>query len=400
IAGLLVGSVAGIAAVGVMPPALLGVARGGSFLLVVACSVGAWLWTGIFLYGARRYLVSRAFLQEKKRPKSTLVKVLEVIVLRRRAGGKRRAKGRWPLPGDEPITWREVTRTMIGTPRYFATTAVIAGLAVLALAFLVTPDRGYSRPAYGITVLVTVLWFIAVVSITGMSATSVALERAGQTLELVLTTPLTGSEIVRQKSSLARRKTLFFLVLFLILFVYEAWYEGGMAGVPPRRRDLGPLGYLVTATLAVLVFLPATGWIARWIGLKVRNRTRAMLLAVGAIFVWCAGPWAVYGWMGSLRHLRARPFLRAGVTLLSPATLIGLTEAAGTDDAFRELFRTGPLIPIAVGFALQGGILLFFRWLCLRNADRYLGRAVPGGRPSDIPDLNAAAATSSGEPNA
>ena len=59
--------------------------------------------------------------------------------------------------------------------------------------------------------------------------------------------------------------------------------------------------------------------------------------------------------------------------LLGPASIIWLTEAWAFDEVF-----LAPLMPIVVNYVGYTAAALFFRWLCLRHADRYLGRVEQG----------------------
>jgi hypothetical protein len=56
--------------------------------------------------------------------------------------------------------------------------------------------------------------------------------------------------------------------------------------------------------------------------------------------------------------------------LFSPISIVIATEFG----EFGIFGLTSPGVAVLLNFLLHGGILFYFRWLCLRKADRYLGR--------------------------
>ena len=336
-----------------------------------------WIWTVLFLFGAKRFLVSRAFLHAKKH--RTLLKRIDGWLTRRRmrARGAKRPRHGSEIPGDHPITWREITKTSLGTPRYFAGTSLVFGLPLLAAAsfFVWLIPRGAGEST-GFTIVICGLWVAAALSVATRSASAFVLERANRTLDILLITPLTGREIVAQKAAVVRRWILLFGVLLGALFVAEAFMEAGWTHRRYRGTgELGPVGYLVTAFLSVAIYLSAVSWVARWIGLKVRGRRRATTLTLGVLFAWCVGPFVLAGMLGSLTRTHAD---YDWLFVLSPGTIVVCAEIADSGRAFHQLLRMGPALPIAFNFAIHVVIAGVFRALCLANADRYLGRGVAG----------------------
>ena len=384
----------------VWPPSLLTLRTAGfPGGMLPGTILAPWIWTVLFLFGARRFLVSRAFLHAKKR--RTLLKRIDGWLTRRRmrARGAKRPRHGSEIPGDHPITWREVTRTSLGSPGYFVGTSLVFALPLLGVAsfFVWLIPRG-SGESTGFTIVICGLWVAAALSIATRSASTFALERANRTLDILLITPLTGREIVGQKAAVVRRWILLFGALLGVLFVAEAFMETARPyGRSWGTGELGPVGYLVTAFLSVAIYLSVVSWVARWIGLKVRGRRRATTLTLAVLFGWCVGPFILAGMLGSLtRTYGGFDWL----FVLSPGTIVVLAEIANFERPFDKLLNMGPVVPIAFNFAVHVVIILVFRSLCLHGADRYLGRAVPGGRPSDIPDLDAAAASSTEGPDA
>jgi hypothetical protein len=272
-----------------------------------------------------------------------------------------------------------VGRSILGRRKHFIYSLLIIELPLLLVC--VPSISNPSGPEAGvISALVVLAWMVAFVAVTGRSVDAVGRERAGQTLDVLLTTPLDGGEIVRQKARGAGRLAMLFWAPFLTLFLTEAWWEashGWQTGVP---NELGAVMYLVASVLSVLVFIDAASWLARWVGLKVQARTRGVLLAFLAVFSWVLLPPILANLISEVFYTDVRL-----LSALSPATTVWLTEYGGYRRIAQDAFGTGPLVPIVIGLAVGGIIAATFRWLCLRNADRYLGRAVEVSSGAFVP---------------
>ncbi len=165
-----------------------------------------------------------------------------------------------------------------------------------------------------------------------------------------------------------------FMVAFFTIILTEAYWESGEAG-----HELGALGYLATSALSVLIYLPMLSWVARWLGLKIRTGSRALIITLAVIVLWCVGPivlryvlWDLLPW--------TRSTLFYFLLLLSPATIIIMAERVGEAHHYHlaHTFGVPAVVPICLNFALYGTVLYVFRRLCLTRADRYLGRLGAG----------------------
>ncbi len=367
------GAVPWLIAAGLMPPLAMGIGWGNPFISI-ALLVAAWGWSAVFLWRARRYLVERAFLQPKRRKYSFFGGMVRYA---RREAARRRKRGQNDtsyLPAAEPILWRDTTNTYLDWPHGFRGAL---GLTMFAVCFFALPSllAGFSgqQSAY-LSFLVSVLWIIAAGCVTARSSNAFALERANQTLEVLLSTPMSGEEIVRQKMKVSWRLALFFAVPLVTLVAAEALVEFGRFGI------LHQLTYLAVATASVFVFLPAFAWVSLFVGLRVRDARRATLLALGAVFIWNAGPVALMA--------TATWFTRADapgrillLALPSPAFVIGLLEHGSVGPSAGTMCH----LLAAAGLALNVAMLFAIRRLCLKNADRYLGRPAAPGATADVP---------------
>jgi hypothetical protein len=138
--------------------------------------------------------------------------------------------------------------------------------------------------------------------------------------------------------------------------------------------------YLVCAALSVVVYFPLVAWLSLLIGLKVRTQVRAIIGSMGAIAAWCIAPLVfivmplaiivnAYRMSGSSDWNSVTEL----ASLLSPATIVFVNEVEGLNQ-----FQN-PWLSLWFNFAVYGAALFAFRAICLKNADRWLGRVE--GRP-------------------
>jgi ABC-type Na+ efflux pump permease subunit len=198
------------------------------------------------------------------------------------------------------------------------------------------------------------------------AANSIASERSNQTMEVLLTTPLAGSDIVRQKMQGQRRLMLVFMIPFVTAFLIEAWWEGTL----PRylgRNQVDVILFMLSSLLSIFIYLPMFSWFSMWVGLKVRGKRRAIVLTLTIITAWVGAPFLVVIFAHALGG-----YYRSGLDmflLFSPISVIIATEFGSF-----SIFGLSPGVAVLLNYLLHGGILFYFRWLCLRKADRYLGR--------------------------
>lgn len=326
-------------------------------------SLGA---TVIFLLIARFYFVRRAFAPARNR----------LLGLFRRLDAFMQYTNRWiggvtfrtrnrELPEDDPIAWREMSRTALGRPQYLARIFLALEVPTLVLCFWAMIEGGGGNTAT-LSELAAVLGTLAVVVLSAFSANAFVSERVNQTFEVLLTTPLEASDIVRQKARMLSRFMWVLALPVMTVFAVKGWLLIDLLGWRPQdqHRD-GPTLYLLTTTLTIAVYLPLVKWLSLWIGLKMRTRFRAILTALGVIVAWCVVPILVCivlqidtdrslgGWM---------------LALSSPLAVPVVNE----ESDLRGLFGNAPVVGMLINFLSYRLIADFIRRRCLRHADRYL----------------------------
>lgn len=274
-------------------------------------------------------------------------------------GGVELVKDKHKWPEFKPVQWRETARKSLGTFRYLFRVLVVLEVPVLFVC------QGARLSAYGeggewVRTLLYFLWAISALLVCSHGASLISSERSKQTLNVLLTTPMTGRSILLQKVSGLRRLVCILLVPFVSIFAFETWWS----------RDHGA-EYLICSVLTVLTIIPAVAWLSIWIGLRIRSQTRAILTSIGVVAMAAIVPVAIrelatgqYGLRleGNLQYLLA----------LSPVDVLRAIETQQYEKY--GLLAESPLPVYAAMFVLFGVTTLVFRTWSLIGIDRRLGR--------------------------
>ncbi len=336
---------------------------------LVSSTFSAFMTTG-FLVAARLVLQARAFVT----PKNVLLGLFQKLDAffnnaNTVTGGIVLVSDGEPLPGLEPVAWRETTKKSLGTFRYLFRVLVVLELPLLIVLQSLRlfspggPDIArVSRLLYG-------LWLLAAAMIVVHSASVVGAERTRQTLDVLLTTPLTGGEILRQKLRGVTRLIKVLFVPFVTVFAFEVWWY-------QQSRYRWP--YLALSVASVAIYLPLLAWLALWIGLKMRSQMKAVLVTLALVAGWLLVPTVVRAMLVDMSGTSVSAWLNC-LLALSPAdqiaTIEGLNPAEMLPQKGAAQQQFSPfLLLLPLNLAIYGGLWVAIRWVCLKNADRFLGR--------------------------
>ncbi len=303
-----------------------------------------------FICLSRYFLVTRAFVPPRQRLLNLLRKIDGLMKrFNRLIGGVSVMAEAHRFPAKDPVIWREVTKKPLGQLRYLVRILLVVAILVGVLAFkAISQDN-----AEGLSGLSYLLWSGAVIVLVVLGANAVAAERINQTLEVLLTTPLSGREIISQKARALWRFMIVFSVPILMLGILQRSYMGGT------------YLNLVVLILYLFIFLPLFAWLSIWIGLRVRSRFHAILTALGIVLAWSIGVPLGFSFGALEFRWDAPPW----VMLCCPSWLVLLNQRNELVELFRPFHSTGPLF-IALGAYTV--LILLIRGLCLRRADYYL----------------------------
>jgi hypothetical protein len=263
-----------------------------------------------------------------------------------------------------------MTQKTLGRPNHLVRLLLVIETIVITLCLLGSSSAG-SRQV-GLEQLMRTFGALAVLAVSVQAANAFVAERVQQTLDVLLTTPLTAAEIVRQKARVMRRFQFVCAVPLVTIALIEVELEH-----PPLRwwqtlMDPAPMAYLWCAILGVAVLLPLFSWLSLWIGMRVRTRFRASVVALGAIVAWCAVPMLVIEYIAPVSVGVGRPPMEpwgAYGWFLSPIVLLLANEARGL-----ESMHGGPWLPIVANVLFYSGVAFVLRSYCLRHADALLRR--------------------------
>ncbi|HUW55574.1 MAG TPA: ABC transporter permease subunit, partial [Planctomycetota bacterium] len=336
------------------PPFVFDYARSKTFSVVLTRNIPIVISTVVLMAVARVALVKRAFAA----PKQRLLKLFKRQDrfwnrLNRLVGGIVLVKDRGGLPENEPVKWREVTKKPLGKVNYLLRLMVMVEVPlVLAAIALVVGASGRGQHE-SLSVIALVLWCIAVLAVVVKSANAVSSERTSRTLEVLLTTPLSGEDIIRQKMSGVWRMILVFLIPFLTIFAVQSFVSRGFWSSWRYSRpwsELGAAGYLVISLATVVVYLTMFAWFANWAGMRTKTRARAITVSLIGLVLWNLAPLFVLVLLSEFVHSRVDHPPLNWLFLLSPAWAVILTEI----EELGQFFKVNPWLVNLVNLLWHG----------------------------------------------
>lgn len=317
---------------------------------------------GVLMFASRIFLFTRAFTPAS----NALLKVFQSLdrfwnEMNGITGGIVLVDdgNRWPH--HHPVAWRETSKKSLGTFRYLFRILIVIETPILFGCQMANLNHNSNHQS--ISVMLFTTWAIGTALICVHAASVISGERARQTLETLLTTPLSGSQIILEKLSGVRRLVFVLLVPLCTVIGFQHWF-----------RDFHwDLNYVSRSLALSAVFLWLLMWMCCWYGLRMKSQLRSIVASMVTVIVLLALPIVcsfllvnVLGWTAAWCRQ---------IALISPATLIGVTEAF---DAPSLLATYGVDLNHQVWFwsVLTGwaGVALALRVACLSNADGALGR--------------------------
>jgi len=281
-------------------------------------------------------------------------------------------RDRHALPDNDPVAWREVNKRSLGRARYLCRMGLVLGVPVLIviLVFSLKPTFNWRGESQLLSATVFVYWLLAVLLIVVASANAVAAERSRATMDVLLTTPLTGQEIVQQKMKGVWLMCWLLTAPLILLCLFEGFWE---AATNRHQDELA--GYLAASLLAIAIYLPMCAWVSMAIGMRLKSGTRAVTTALTVLVLYNAGTVLLVVTLHLFLRINFEEDLLRAVC---PAAIVVFAET-NVD----ELWDDGAPW-VLVNFIWHAVAMLWCRALCYRNADKYLGR-VSGPQFDDGP---------------
>ena len=192
-----------------------------------------------------------------------------------------------PLPDAYPVQWRERHKTIFGVTRYQILIAL--GIFVLlwgGLQLAAVQRHDYARRDT-LMLFHFGLWILLVLTALIRSACLISGERSSETLNVLLTTPLSNQEILRQKTA--------GLWQFLrILAIPCAWYvlsEGNQLN--NYFGDYEKIAFWTCTFATAVIYLIMVAWIGTLLGLRANTQLKAIVSSLTVVVLWVAVPFAI-----------------------------------------------------------------------------------------------------------
>jgi ABC-type transport system involved in multi-copper enzyme maturation permease subunit len=173
------------------------------------------------------------------------------------------------------------------------------------------------------------VWIVAILLISAKVSSVISGERGRQTLEVLLTTPLTGRDIVRQHYH-GILKLLLVLALPILTCYPLRWFYAESVEQRPEFQ----LVYVFSSVAGVLIYLPLCAWISMLVGLRIRSPIKAMLTTIAGLAFWIVVP--VFLSSTSIRGQLNLPVpLALAFGLFIAGLVVRTQQRAGADAAIR-----------------------------------------------------------------
>ncbi len=280
------------------------------------------------------------------------------------------------LPADKPVAWMERKRTFMrgrATMEGIFFLVILPLLLISVLALISSINMGqWDTEHQAFHALIYILWCVLVPGLLLMVVNAATGNQHTGTREVLLTTPMEGSDIIGQLLQGLHVQYAFFILPLAILIVSELLLEAMGADSAAARWNKVAF-YVVGYGLTIPLYFALLSWTGMILGLLLRQRLRAMLAGIMLFAAWLVVPVLLVMLLFPILDIEPGPDNLYGYFwLASPATMIhALEDPTGF---VATTFRGGMWAVLGVNTVLYGGIVLLLRWFCRCYGDRLLGR--------------------------
>ena len=366
-----------------------------AYLLVFAASIPTLVISGLALWIAQMCLVPRAFLP----PSNRLLALFKLIdfelgqLNERFTSGVIVVKEAHSLPDDRPIAWRETVKRSLGQFRYLV--RILLVLEVPTLIMLINPIVGAVNDLTMMNLITVALWIIALLLIITQSATLVTGERARQTLDVLLTTPLAGREIILEKMSGIQRVIFVAAIPLMTCLIFQTWWRFDSPSIDSWGNSDDAISmsdgwrtklflwheHFLSSFVTIIIYLNLVSWLSLWLGMRSKSPSRAILVSLVSFIAWCVLPITLIVFaFQTVSHLgdwmRDHESFSHLISIVSPVSFVLFSLLPEGLNALCVV----PYLGAVLNALIYGSCWFWLRRDVLRNADRYLGRGVPSGR--------------------
>jgi len=339
---------------------------------------------------ARYFLIRRAFASASN-PFLRLFKLMDRIfhsANQRFTGGVMLVNESQSLPHFQPVAWREASKRSFGQFRYLVRIFITLEFPTLFLVLLIATGGGSRASSEPVSVLMFVLWIISTVFIAATASTLISGERSRQTLDVLLTSPMSSSSIILEKLAGVRRLMFVCSIPLLTCIAFQTWWRPQLPHENQNYYDLNGNWvkyefdlpeYVVTNIVTQVVLFHCVMWLAFWIGMHRKSPSKAILSALASLLAWCSVPLLVisacFMWhevnYPVYTGVRGQSYLESQFIwfLSSPAFLPVFTELS----SLRRVSSI-PYLPVIWNTLIYGSFWYLLRRAVIKQADRGLSR--------------------------
>ena len=182
-----------------------------------------------------------------------------------------------PVSAMQSIGWRELA----GSPlTRLPTQSLLLLLIVVAVFWL--GSRDYIRPPGNVILVHFCLMLVSILLMLSTGARTFTSERERETLDLLLTTPLSTEDLLREKLAAASRIRSFLLIAFGILIVFRLVAAKSVME-SPLFGNTGNAAYAVCSILYTFLHLTFCKWVSVMFSLLLRTQMKAMIASLLSI---------------------------------------------------------------------------------------------------------------------
>ena len=192
----------------------------------------------------------------------------------------------------------EREKKSMGRARYLIRILVVLEFPTLFVCLLSVMYSVSSNSSNGLMPLWLLAWLLALMIVTVKGSTLISSERTRETLDALLSTPLTGRDILLQKVAGMRRLLLVLSTpiltvnLTLVMMTVQSGLGVSLANL---NQLLWLLTYAVLSVFSTWTTLQLLAWLAVLVGSRARAQTRSVFTAVAVALGLAGCSWFLVG---------------------------------------------------------------------------------------------------------
>ena len=300
-------------------------------MLLISMSVPSLMASGFFVLLARFFLIRRAFVSSS----SVLLRIFKRVdtfftkLNDNTTGGVVLVKDYDSLPAFDPVAWRERSKKSLGKARYLFRVLIVLEGPVLFVC-LATARFSMTADFDGLRVLMFLMWAITAMILSMKAATMISSERTRETLEALLSTPMSSQEIISQKVAGLHRLMIVLSIPILTIHLTLALMHFDIVQIV-RSLSLNTLGmilfYGIMVTATTYTSMHIIVWLSALMGLRSPTQARSVMSAITVLGLWIA--------CSAYLLTPGGPGYNLGVAILGP--YFGVKEASVFDNLLYTL---------------------------------------------------------------